>query len=179
MPAVRARRAAANAFTAAWSATRHACAPAAPKRASSVRRSRGAPPGTWQYFCLDHVREFNAGYSWKGDLPGATDRWERATRAFAKNAYAGAFDDELNIFGRGATEMPSRAAARWTAAERTALRVLNLGEKASAADIRARYKALVRRFHPDMNGGDRSHEARLQAVLDAYSELKGAVQAKR
>ena len=139
----------------------------------------GAPPGTWQYFCLNHVREFNAGYSWKGTLPGPTDRWERATRAFAKNAYAGVFDDELGIFGRGTMDMPSRAAARWSAAERDALSVLDLGESASGADIRARYKELVRRFHPDMNGGDRSHEARLQAVLDAYSGLKDAVQAKR
>ncbi|MEM8826074.1 MAG: J domain-containing protein [Pseudomonadota bacterium] len=135
----------------------------------------GAPAGTWQYFCLDHVREFNAGYRFRGGRPpSADDRWERgwqtAGRGFSANAYAGAFVDELGIFARGS--FAGASAARWTPAERDALQVMDLGESASAADIRTRYKALVRRFHPDMNGGDRSHEARLQAVLDAYSELK-------
>ncbi|MGB3723449.1 MAG: DnaJ domain-containing protein [Pacificimonas sp.] len=134
----------------------------------------GAPNGTWQYFCLDHVREFNTGYSWKGPIPKPTDRWERATQAFAANGYAGAFRDDLGIFNADELTMPTRAAARWSAKERTALSVLDLGTSASAADIRVRYKELVRQYHPDSNGGDRSHEARLQAVLDAYTQLKKA-----
>ncbi|MGB7404466.1 MAG: J domain-containing protein [Pacificimonas sp.] len=132
----------------------------------------GAPAGTWQYLCLDHVREFNAGYSWAGPIPGPTDRWDRATAAFAKNAYASAFVDPLGIFGEDAR--PVTTPSRWTPAERNALTVLDLGESASATAIRARYKELVRRYHPDMNGGDRSHEARLQAVIDAFSQLKRA-----
>ena len=35
-----------------------------------------------------------------------------------------------------------------------------------------RYSVLVRRYHPDRNGGDRSHEKALQAVIDAYTQLK-------
>ncbi len=133
-----------------------------------------APNGTWQYFCLDHVREFNAGYSWKGPIPKPTDRWERATQAFAANGYANAFRDDLGIFGQGEVTMPTRDAARWSAKERLALGVLDLGTSASAATIARRYKELVRQYHPDSNGGDRSHEARLQAVLDAYTQLKKA-----
>ncbi|MBV7257514.1 J domain-containing protein [Pacificimonas sp. WHA3] len=132
----------------------------------------GAPE--WQYFCLDHVREFNAGYSWKGDIPGPTDRWDRAAKGFAANAYAGAFADELGIFGRDAFAAGRSSVTRWSPAERDALGIFDLGESASAADIRARYKELVRRYHPDSNGGDRSHEARLQAVLDAYTSLKSS-----
>ncbi|MHB9881011.1 J domain-containing protein [Pacificimonas sp. ICDLI1SI03] len=154
-----------------------ACARPGCQEEGEFRAPLGGPiatdgPPRWQYFCLEHVREFNAGYSWKGDTPGPTDRWERATRAFAANAYADAFADELGIFGRDAFATSAAAAGRWTAGERNALSAMDLGESASAADIRARYKELVRRYHPDSNGGDRSHEARLQAVLDAYTQLK-------
>jgi len=38
--------------------------------------------------------------------------------------------------------------------------------------IRARYADLVKRWHPDSNGGDRSAEANLQRVLKAYQMLK-------
>ena len=40
--------------------------------------------------------------------------------------------------------------------------------------LRRRYSVLVRRYHPDRNGGDRSHEARLQRVVEAYQLLRGA-----
>ena len=33
-------------------------------------------------------------------------------------------------------------------------------------------KELVKRFHPDANGGDRSREGRLQEILKAYQTLK-------
>ncbi|MCY7398537.1 MAG: J domain-containing protein, partial [Sphingomonas bacterium] len=33
---------------------------------------------------------------------------------------------------------------------------------------------LVRRYHPDRNGGDRGFEGKLGEVIDAYQTLKGA-----
>jgi hypothetical protein len=33
----------------------------------------------------------------------------------------------------------------------------------------------VRRYHPDRNGGDRSHEARLTEVIDAYNHAAPAL----
>ena len=43
---------------------------------------------------------------------------------------------------------------------------------ASAEALKARYKELVKRHHPDANGGDRSHEDRLRSVIQAYNYLK-------
>ena len=45
---------------------------------------------------------------------------------------------------------------------------------ATAEDIRARYLDLVKRFHPDTNGGDRSSEHKLGRVLRAYKALRTA-----
>jgi curved DNA-binding protein CbpA len=38
--------------------------------------------------------------------------------------------------------------------------------------VRQRYSNLVRRYHPDKNGGDRSHERRLGEVIEAYQLLR-------
>ena len=43
---------------------------------------------------------------------------------------------------------------------------------AAAKDIKARYKQLIKKFHPDANGGDRKYEARLQRTIQAYEYLK-------
>jgi DnaJ-domain-containing protein 1 len=57
-------------------------------------------------------------------------------------------------------------------AERKALEVLGLEADASTNDIKLRFKVLVKRHHPDANGGDRSSEERLRAIIEAYNYLK-------
>ena len=52
--------------------------------------------------------------------------------------------------------------------------MLGLGQDADLAAVRKAYSVLVRRYHPDRNGGDRRHENKLQGVLDAWQTLKTA-----
>ena len=52
--------------------------------------------------------------------------------------------------------------------------MLGLSDTAGASDVRRAYKRLVRRYHPDSNGGDRSMEGKLQAAVNAYTHLKSA-----
>ncbi len=52
--------------------------------------------------------------------------------------------------------------------------MLGLSEDSNRTALRKRYSQLVRRYHPDRNGGDRSLEARLGEVIDAYQLLKTA-----
>ena len=52
--------------------------------------------------------------------------------------------------------------------------MLGLGDDSSLGDVRKRYSKLVRRYHPDRNGGDRGQEAKLQGVIDAWQTLKSA-----
>jgi DnaJ-class molecular chaperone len=51
---------------------------------------------------------------------------------------------------------------------------LDLDSHADGPAIRARYTELVRRLHPDANGGDRAGENRLQRVIRAYQALRKA-----
>ena len=49
--------------------------------------------------------------------------------------------------------------------------VLGLAHGATEADIKRAYRRLARRFHPDINPGDRVAEARFRQILEAYETL--------
>ncbi len=142
------------------------------------------------------MREFNAGYNFFSGMDAeqiaAAQRpyagWERETRAFSANAHAPGpkwadFADPLDAIGAGyrqkmdamRAEMRMRSDGKpLSPDDRKAMRVLNLPLDASRKDLRARYTELARRYHPDQNGGDRSHEKALQDVIAAYTHLRKA-----
>ena len=148
-------------------------------------------PGDYRWYCLDHVRQFNAGYNWfAGMSPDEilaaqhpVHGWERQTRAFSATAGIDAaprwadFADPLDaISARARARQPAqRDDGRLVSPdERRALAALGLPLDADRRALRMRYADLVRALHPDRNGGDRSHEARLQAVVEAYQLLRKA-----
>ena len=63
---------------------------------------------------------------------------------------------------------------RYSGPVRRALDVLGLDDTADGPSIKAQYKALVKRFHPDANGGDRSFEERLRDIIKAHDTLETA-----
>jgi len=152
--------------------------------------SNGDRPGRYRWFCLDHVRAFNAGYNFfEGmtaeeihDAQHPFAGWERETRAFAANGADrpprwADFADPLDAIGARFKERVERArrdGKPLSDGERRALKVLGLGADADRAALRKRYAELLRRYHPDRNGGDRSHERVLQAVIEAYQRLRKA-----
>ena len=111
----------------------------------------------------------------QGPLAG----WERPSRKFAANGADppprwSDFSDPLDAISTRFGQVHDSKAARFSKAERQALSVLGLGEEADRHALRQRYSGLVRRYHPDKNGGDRSHEAQLRAVIEAYQLLRKA-----
>jgi hypothetical protein len=159
----------------------------APSRAG--RRNGFDGPGDWRWLCLDHVRQFNSGYNYfEGMSPDEiheaqrpTAGWERETRAFSANGSPpprwADFTDPLDAigarFGERLRDAQGRADGRpLSDGDRKALKILGLGTDADRRALRQRYADLVRRYHPDRNGGDRSHEKALQQVISAYTQLK-------
>ncbi len=148
-------------------------------------------PGAWRWLCLDHVREFNAGYNFftgmSADEIVEQQRpyagWERETRAFSTTGADrpprwADFTDPLDaISGRFRQTMPQdRKDGRELSGEnRRDLKTLGLEIDADRRALRTRYSDLVRRYHPDRNGGDRSHEKALTETIAAYNRLKSAV----
>jgi hypothetical protein len=143
-------------------------------------------PGEWRFLCLDHVREHNAKYNYfEGMSADEISRaqsplggWERPSRKFAANGSDppprwSDFADPLDAISARFGNLRERStASRFSKPERRALSVLGLGEDADRHKLRQRYSTLVRRFHPDKNGGDRSHERRLGEVIEAYQLLR-------
>jgi len=84
---------------------------------------------------------------------------------------AGYGDDAASLVARRAAQARE---AGLSSADREAMNVLGLSHDADRPALRRRYSELVRRYHPDRNGGDRSHEQRLQNVVDAYQHLRKA-----
>ncbi|MDQ2893562.1 MAG: J domain-containing protein [Pseudomonadota bacterium] len=150
--------------------------------------SGGLPNFRW--FCLDHVRAFNARYNYFNGMTADEIHhaqrplagWERETRAFATAGGDRAprwsdFNDPLDaIAARFRREVaPERTDGKpLSGQDRDSLRVLGLAANADRAALRKRYSELVRRYHPDRNGGDRSHETMLQKVIAAYQQLRQA-----
>lgn len=143
-------------------------------------------PGAYRWLCLDHVRQHNSAYNFfagmsSDEIEAAQSPiagWERQTRAFAANGASpmpawGDFADPLDaIAARFRPEVRRQAVDRFSASERHALGVLGLKDDADLHGVRRRYSELVRRFHPDRNGGDRRHEKKLGQVIDAWQTLK-------
>jgi hypothetical protein len=57
---------------------------------------------------------------------------------------------------------------------RKCLADLHLEPGATKAEIKTRFKQLVKRHHPDANGGDKGSEDRLREIIQAYNYLKQA-----
>ena len=141
-------------------------------------------PGSWRFLCLGHVREHNSKYNYFNGMSAEEisaaqtpfGGWERSVRAFSPTAGAtpvwSDFADPLDAIGARFRQPREAAPSRFTQSERRALSVLGLGEDCDRHALRSRYSRLVRRYHPDKNGGDRSHEARLREVIEAYQSLK-------
>jgi hypothetical protein len=144
-------------------------------------------PGAWRFLCLDHVREHNAKYNFFDgmspeeiqDAQSPLAGWDRPSRRFAANgadpppAWSD-FSDPLDAIATRFWMNGSNAPSRFSKTERRALSVLGLGEDADRHQLRQNYSTLVRRYHPDKNGGDRSHEGRLREVIEAYQLLRRA-----
>jgi hypothetical protein len=154
----------------------------------------------WQ-FCLEHVREYNNSYNFfagmsedavaqyqKEAITGHRPTWKMGSlggKPAAKRS-RGPFretdqpaDDPFSLFGeigarRGGHAKTVPDGRKILNAQRVALDALGLEADAKRADIKSRFKMLVKRHHPDANGGDRGSEARLREIIQAYNYLKSA-----
>src|SRR5687768_3599461 len=52
--------------------------------------------------------------------------------------------------------------------------VLGVGRSASADEIKTAYRKLARKFHPDLNPGDKAAEERFKELQEAYDVLSDA-----
>ena len=147
--------------------------------------------GQYLCFCLDHVREYNATYNYfngmndtdvaryvKDATVGHRPTWAMGTKRGKKGfrEEGQPTEDPLGLYRahQGANAKPEKRKPTYSPVTLRALHALHLDETADAEAIRSRYKELVKRHHPDANGGDRSREEKLREIIHAYKTLRAA-----
>lgn len=162
-------------------------------------KGRGNDKEYWNY-CLEHVRQYNHSYNYfagmsdeaiashqKDAMTGHRPTWkmgQRAARSAEERQADGApvtgrpWHDPFRFFvdQGGTTRASGEAVENRTVrnVERKALGTLGLEITASSIEIKARFKELVKRHHPDANNGDKSTEDVLREIIQAYNYLKSA-----
>lgn len=161
-------------------------------------KSRDNPNDTW-WFCEKHAAEFNKNWNFfegmsdgeqrafnEAERHGHRPTWNFGAKGGSResstlgrnNRFAGkpaeTFHDRRN---RNRRQNAVDAAMLASEPIRKAYAEMDLTPKATSKEVRAAYAEMVRRFHPDSNGGDRSAEAKLNAVVKAYKVLKSAKRA--
>jgi hypothetical protein len=150
-------------------------------------------------YCLEHVRAFNATWDFHihmtpKDIEAEIRRmatWDRPTWPLGANGgqtpRGGAqarVNDPFDL-ARGTSVDPKRAkkqrhvswaeAMGFKADERRALRVLDIDSPITLTELKRRYKDMVKRYHPDTNGGSKESEARMKLINAAYQLVTGAL----
>jgi DnaJ-like protein len=162
------------------------CSAVGPHRAPRGRQFEG------QYLnlCLEHVREYNKDYNFfqglddaavssfqKDAVTGHRPTWRLGENSWAagrtgKSGFRHNHKDPFGLFGDASGAARSTRPARTVRnAELKALHCLGLEEGATSDQVKTRYKALVKRLHPDANGGSRDNEDKLKEVIQAYDYL--------
>jgi len=156
--------------------------------------------GEYFLFCVEHVRQYNKGYNYfsglsdkdiaryqKEALTGHRPTWTLGVNRSAKTgpdtarmrsgsaaSYA-RIRDPFGFVDEGrARPRPETRQRKLKSLEAKAFDTLGLGAGATSTEIKAQYKVLVKKHHPDANGGDRGSEDRFRDVIQAYQLLKQA-----
>jgi curved DNA-binding protein CbpA len=146
--------------------------------------------GEFFRFCFEHVTLYNRTYNYFSGLDDDTvARFQkdaltghRPTWGLGVNR-AGEAPPDFGPAATGSARIRARMTGQSAAGrqvrkprplEQKALDDLGLPHSANPETVKARYKELVKRHHPDANGGDRSTEDRLRRIIQAYKVLKQA-----
>ena len=146
------------------------------------------------WFCLEHVQEYNKNWNFYAgmgtaeieeqirlDSVGHRPTWK------VNDLYANALKDPLDILGlsrgrqRGkhiplGDDFESKDAQikkpfLATVEHLEAIRTLNLTPPINAETVKNQYKALAKKYHPDVNGGCKEAEEKFKSLTQAYHLL--------
>ena len=138
----------------------------------------------YHWFCLEHVRAYNAGWDfYKGMTPGQIEQQTRSDTAWQRPTWPlgslgrGGFDEtalreQLDLLQGGKPSLQRRNEVRVPQELREPVQTLGVDWPVSMEALKARYKELAKRHHPDANGGDRASEERLKLINLAYAAVR-------
>ena len=142
----------------------------------------------YRLLCLQHIKEFNKNWNYFENMNDAeilefikSDMtWHKPTQNFSaqdnffKILWNNALKEDLNKNGINKNHAKI-AQLNFSNKDLKAFDILGLDVTKNWENIRSRFKKLVKKFHPDMNSGNRKFEEKLKVITLAYTQLKRAL----
>jgi len=139
----------------------------------------------YRLLCLEHIKEFNKNWNYFEnmndteiiDFIKADMTWHKPTQNFSaqdnffKILWNNALKEDLskNGFDKSRANL---ANFNFSNKDLKAFEILGLDVSINWENIRSKFKKLVKKFHPDMNSGNKNFEEKLKVITLAYTQLK-------
>ena len=146
----------------------------------------------FRLLCLTHVKEFNKNWNYfsgmneeqicefiKSDMT-----WHKPTQSFSssdnffKILWNNALKDEIDK-SKFNSQFSHMQQFRFSHNDVKAFSILGLSVGLKWKKIQEKFKKLVKKFHPDMNLGNKKYEDKLKVITLAYTQLKNTYRIKK
>ncbi len=137
--------------------------------------------GEYQWFCLEHIRQYNSQWDYfagrgadeieefvKESVTGHRPTWSRESRI--RDQYH-KLQDVLYEFLSGTQTRERGAPPNMNGKMRRAMATMDIEYPYTEQSLKAQYRTLVKKFHPDVNKGDKKAEERFKQISTAYTLL--------
>ena len=143
----------------------------------------------YRMLCLNHIKEFNKNWNYfegmdekqinefiKSDMT-----WHKSTQSFSssdnffKVLWNNALREDLNKYKINGQFDPTN---KFNHNDVKAFDILGLSIGIKSKNIKQKFKKLVKKYHPDMNAGNKKYEDKLKVITLAYTQLKNTYREK-
>ena len=145
----------------------------------------------YRLLCLEHVREFNKSWNY---FSGMSDEqvinflksdmtWHKPTLSFSssdnffKVLWNNALKDEIEN-DKFKSDFNHMRQFKFDHKDIKAFEILGISVGLKWQKIQKKFKILVKKFHPDINAGNKKYEEKLKQITLAYTQLKNTYREK-
>ncbi len=145
----------------------------------------------FRLLCLDHVKEFNKNWNYFSgmndsqimDFLRSDMTWHKPTQSFSssdnffKVLWNNALKDDINK-NKFDEQIDNMNRFKFNHNDIKAFSILGIAVGIKWNKIQEKFKKLVKKFHPDMNAGNKKFEDKLKLITLAYTQLKNTYREK-
>ena len=145
----------------------------------------------YRLLCLEHVKEFNKNWNYFKDMNDtqiydflkSDITWHKPTQSFSSsdNFFKVLWSDTLkDEFDRDKfkSDYNHMRQFKFDHKDIKAFGILGISVGLEWVKIKDKFKILVKKFHPDMNSGNKKYEEKLKLITLAYTQLKNTYRNK-
>ena len=140
------------------------------------------------WFCEEHVKIYNQKWDFFDGMSQSEIEnfmyddltFHKKTQKFGnkdtffQKLWNNAIEDELLFFNKFKNST-SYTGAKYNHTQVLALKKMELNTEVNWSDIRVQFKKLVKKYHPDINAGNKKYEEKLKEITLAYSFLNNSI----